>query len=99
MVSYLIGIQRGSGAAVRRFGQRFREVRHVDPGAATTLESMARECVQPAVDTGTIRLTRVEVEPNPTDRTQVDGFIEFRDLLERRRSADRRLTLQDGEVR
>lgn len=95
MVAYLIGLQRGSGGAVRAFGQRFREVRHVDGTAPITLEAHTREALKPAVDSGTVRLREVAVEVNQLDPSQVDGRIRYRDQLSTRRKQDSTLTLDD----
>lgn len=94
MVSYLIGVQRGSGAAVRDVGHRLRQLRNVDDGTATSLATLVREALRPAVDSGTARIAKIEVEINALDPTQVDGRIRYRDSLKSRKAPDDVLTLE-----
>ncbi len=92
MVQFLTSVQRGSGAAVRSFGQRFREVTHNDERASETLESFVVEALKPAVDSGTIRFERVTSVPDPEDGTQVNTVVEYIDLLAEQKNASQRKT-------
>lgn len=92
MVQFLTTVQRGSGAAVRSFGQRFREVTHNDERASETLESFVLEALKPAIDSGTVRFQRVTSAPDPEDLAQVNNVIEFTDLLADQKNANQRKT-------
>lgn len=92
IVQHLTTVQRGSGAAVRRFGQRFRDVTHNDDASQDTLASLVVEALQPAVDSGTIRFERIVVEPDAQDPTQAQLTVEYVDLLSNNKNANRRKT-------
>ena len=81
MMIEAILIQRGTGAAARDVGNRFRELTHIEPAVSVLVESMAREAVLPAEEAGVVRLVRVASEPNLDDPAQLDTFLEYRDLL------------------
>lgn len=81
LVVTLLRTQRGSGAAVLEFGQRFREVRHVDDESAVLAESLAREALQPALDAGVVDFRQLSGAANESDPTQVDVAIDYLDLL------------------
>lgn len=92
MVQFLTSVQRGSGACVRSFGQRFREVTHNDERASETLQSFVVEALQPAVDSGTVRFERISSVPDSEDATQVNNVVEFVDLLADQKNANQRKT-------
>lgn len=92
IVQHLVTVQRGSGAAVRRFGQRFREITHNDATSRETLESLVAEALKPAVDSGTIRFERIVTEADPEDPTQAQLTVEYIDLLSTNKDANRRKT-------
>jgi len=92
LVQHLLTVQRRTGASVRGFGHRLREIRHVDEHAAELVESYVREALQPGVDSGTIRLNRVEAEEDAEDPTQVNATIEYLDLSAPVRDQDRSFT-------
>lgn len=89
LVTYLLGVRRGSGAAQRSFGHRFREIRHADEQAPELLESFCREALQPGIDSETIRFRRVEAEIDAGDGTQVNATIDYVDLLASRQDRDK----------
>jgi len=84
-------VQRGTGAAVRDLGNRFREVSHVEPASIQIIESMVGEAFAAAEQAGVARLTRVAVEVDDTDPAQLATVIEYRDLLAPPETAGRRL--------
>jgi hypothetical protein len=92
LVQYLTSVQRGSGAAVRAFGQRYREVTHNDERANETMESLTREALKPGVETGTLRFERILVESDAEDPTQSQTTVEFADLLAPAKNANQRKT-------
>lgn len=94
MVSYLIGLKRGSGAAIRSFGQRFAEVSHVEEDSELTIASLAREALQPAVDSGVVRIENIELAVQAGDGTQIDGTITYRNLLATGDAQDETLSLK-----
>ena len=81
MAQFLLTVQRGSGASVRNFGQRFREITHNDGRATDSFQSFAREALRPGVDSGTLRVGRVVTTVDPADDTQAETVIEYTDLL------------------
>jgi hypothetical protein len=84
-------VQRGTGAAVRDSGNRFREVRNVESNAVEVIESMAREAFTDAERAGVAELSDVSVEVDELDTAQVNTVIEYRDLLAPRDDQTRRL--------
>lgn len=92
LVIYLLSVQRGSGASVRNFGHRLREIRHVDERAAELFESYVREALEPGTDSGLIRFRQIAADEDPEDGTQVNATVEYVDLLAPRKDAERRLT-------
>lgn len=84
-------VQRGTGAAVRDLGNRFRELTHVEAGTAELIEGMAQEAFADAERAGVAQLTRVSVTEDPSDGSQLDTVLEYRDLLAPPESAARRL--------
>lgn len=96
LVGYLIGLQRGSGAAVRFYGQRFRDLTHVDGEAKETIAGMVAEALKPATDSGTVRIEGADIAVSPGDGTQINGIINFRDLLANSGKQDRNVTLEEG---
>jgi hypothetical protein len=92
MVQFLTTVQRGTGACVRSFGQRFREVTHNDERASETLESFVIEAVKPAVESGTVRFERITSDPDNEDPNQVNNVVEYIDLLAEQKNANQRKT-------
>ncbi len=92
LATFLLTVQRGSGAAVRTFGHRFREVTHADGKAPETIESFAKEALRPGVESGTLRLERVVAEIDSGDGTQTNTQIEYIDQLAKRSDPSRRKT-------
>lgn len=84
LVSYLMSIQRGSGAAVRSFGHRLREIRQVEDQSVELVVSYLRQALEPATRAGMIRIDRVTATVNASDPTQIDPVVEYVDLLEQR---------------
>lgn len=84
-------VQRGTGAAVRELGNRYRTVSHVEPASVELIESMTNEAFADAERAGVARLTRVAVAVDESDGSQVSASIEFRDLLAPPESPGRRL--------
>ena len=84
-------IHRGTGAAVRDVGNRFRELTHIDATVAVLVDGMAREAAVPAAEAGVARLVRVVTAPNEQDPSQLDTFLEYRDLLAPAGAPTRRL--------
>lgn len=74
-------VQRGTGAAVRDQGNRYRELTHVDDEAIELVESMTREAFADAEQAGVARLVRVVAEADESDPAQINTYLEFRDLL------------------
>lgn len=89
-----VRIERGSGAAVRDLGNRFREITHVDGSGPEVVESMARQALEPAREAGVVQLVRVTVTPNADDPSELDTVIEYRDLLAPRDAENRSFTLK-----
>lgn len=92
LVVTLLRTQRDSGAAVIGFGQRFREVRHVDDQSSVLAESLAREALQPALDAGIVSFRQLSGTVNESDPTQVDVAIDYLDLLAPADQQSQRLT-------
>jgi hypothetical protein len=86
-------VQRGTGAAVRDTGQRYREITHVETNAAELVESMTREAFADAERAGVAELVEVTIEPDEIDGGQLNTVIEYRDLLAPREAPTRRLIL------
>jgi hypothetical protein len=84
-------VQRGTGAAVRELGNRFREITHVEDQAVEIIESMAAEAFAAAEAAGVARLERVTVAVDPSDPSQLETTVEYRDLLAPADAAPRRL--------
>lgn len=87
-------VQRGTGAAVRDLGNRYRQVSHVEPASTELIESMTTEAFAAAEQAGVARLVRVAVAVDATDRSQVSATVEYRDLLAPAESAERRLVFE-----
>ena len=90
---FLLSVERGSGAAVRSFGQRFRRITHNDSGAPQELEAEIRRALKPGIDTGTLRLEKVVAVADPEDPTQINLEVSYVDLLAAKRDAERRLSV------
>jgi hypothetical protein len=86
-----IRVQRGTGAAVRDTGNRYREMDTVDEGAAELADSLTREALAPAVEAGVLAIVDVAAEPDASDGSQLNVTIEYRDLLAPRAQPVRRL--------
>jgi hypothetical protein len=84
-------VQRGTGAAVRDLGNRFREITHVEDDAAELVESMTAEAFAAAEVAGVARLVQVTVGVDAADPSQLETVVEYRALLEPTESAVRRL--------
>lgn len=84
-------VQRGTGAAVRDLGNRFRELTHVEDDAPELIESMTAEAFAAAEQAGVARLVQVVVAADPIDPSQLETRIEYRALLEPGEAALRRL--------
>jgi len=84
-------VQRGTGAAVRDLGNRFRELTHVEDDAPELIESMTAEAFAAAEQAGVARLMQVVVAADPVDPAQLETRIEYRALLEPGEAALRRL--------
>jgi len=95
LVVNLLRIQRGSGAAVLEFGQRFREVRHVTTESPELVESIVREALAPASEAGIVRFDRIAAEADPSDGSQLNAGIEYIDLLAPPRDQNRRFTFTE----
>jgi hypothetical protein len=95
LVVHLLRTQRGSGAAVLEFGQRFRELTHVTSESPETVESMVREALRPASDAGVVRFKQIAAEVDPGDGSQLNAGIEYTDLLAPRHDADRTFTFTE----
>jgi|SRR5690349_10952505 len=74
-------VQRGTGAAVRDTGNRFREITHVEPSAAEVVESMTREAFADAERAGVAQLETVTIDVDAGDPSQLNATITWRDLL------------------
>src|SRR5262245_33452481 len=92
---HLLRLQRGSGAAVLEFGQRFREVRHVSRDAPEAIEASAREALAPGTEAGILRFGALAAEVEPRDPTQINAGIDYLDLLAPPRDAARRFTFTE----
>lgn len=95
LVVHLLRTQRGSGAAVLEFGQRFRELRNVTEESPELVESMAREALEPARVAGVVKFKQIEAEVDANDRTQVNTGIQYTDLLAPPRDASRTFTFTE----
>jgi hypothetical protein len=95
LVVHLLRTQRGSGAAVLGFGQRFRELTHVTSESPERVESMAVEALRPASDAGIVRFQEIEGEVDAGDGTQLNTGIRYTDMLAPRRDADRTFTFTE----
>jgi hypothetical protein len=84
-------VQRGTGAAVRDTGNRYRELRNVESNAVEVIDSMTREAFEDAARAGVAELVEVSVEVDADDPAQVNTVIEYRDLLAPRDRQTRRL--------
>lgn len=84
-------VQRGTGAAARELGNRFRELTHVEDESAEIVESMTAEAFADAEAAGVARLERVIVAVDEADPSQLSTTVEFRDLLAPTDAAPRRL--------
>jgi hypothetical protein len=84
-------VQRGTGAAVRDLGNRFRELSHVEDDAAELIESMTIEAFAAAADAGVARLVQVTVGVDAGDGSALETVVEYRDLLAPAGAAARRL--------
>lgn len=89
-----VRLERGSGAAARDLGHRFREITHVDGNGPEVVESMARQALEPAREAGVAQLVRVTVAPSAEDPSELDTLLEYRDLLAPRDAETRSLVLQ-----
>jgi hypothetical protein len=96
MAREAMAIERATGAAVRDLGQRFRFLSHVDDQSDEVLETMAREAFRPAVEAGVLSLERVYSEVDPSDGTQLNAVVEYRDLLAPPSAASRRIEFPLG---
>lgn len=95
LVVHLLRTQRGSGAAVLSYGQRFRELTHVTTESPELVESMVREALRPASDAGIVRFDQIEAEVDATDGSQLNAGIEYTDMLAPRRDAERTFTFTE----
>ena len=92
LVLYLLRVERGSGAAVRSFGQRFRAITHIEGSTPAELEQEIRRALKPGTDSGTLRFERVSATVDESDPTQMNLDVAYVDLLAPSRDAERRLT-------
>lgn len=92
LVVFLLSVERGSGACVRSFGQRFRKITHLDAAAPAEFDAEIRRALKPGTDSGTLAFDRVTSEIDAGDRTQSNLEVVFRDLLAPSRDAERRKT-------
>jgi hypothetical protein len=84
-------VQRGSGAAVRDVGHRFREITHVETTATDVVAGMTQEAFADAARAGVAELVDVTVEVDASDGAQLNTVVEYRDLLAPRDAPTRRL--------
>ena len=84
-------VQRGTGAAVRDTGHRFREITHVESNAAEVVLSMTQQAFEDAERAGVASLVDVTIEADEADGSQLNTVIEYRDLLAPRDGPTRRL--------
>jgi hypothetical protein len=91
MLIQALRVQRGSGAAVRDVGNRFREVSHIDGLGLEVITSMAREAAAHAERAGVVRVVRVTIEPDESDPSQLNTMVEYKDLLAPTDAPTRRL--------
>lgn len=84
-------VQRGTGAAARDVGNRYRELTHVEEDAVEQLLSMTREAFEPAEQAGVAELVRVQVKADDGDPSTLFVYIDYRDLLAPEASSERRL--------
>lgn len=92
LVVTLLRTERDTGAAVIGFGQRFREIRHVDDESVVLAESLTREALKPASDAGVVEFARIAGQVNPDDPTQVDAVVDYLDMLAPENKRDQRQT-------
>lgn len=92
MVIEALSVHRGTGAAVRELGQRFRFLEHVTDDAAAIIESMTRQALAPAIEAGVVELVSAVVEVDAADPAQLNLAVEFRDRLAPPAAPVRRLT-------
>ena len=95
MVVHALRTQRGTGAAVRELGQRWREITHVDDQSPELVESLTREALQLARDAGVVRLVSAAAQVDEQDPSQVNHEIKFQDLLAPPNDDVRRLTFTE----
>ena len=95
LVVTLMRTERGSGAAVLDFGQRFRDLRNVEGNTTELAESLAREALQPARDAGIVDFQALSASVNESDGTQVDVTIEYLDMLAPKQRAERTKTFTE----
>lgn len=95
LVVQLLRTERGTGAAVLEFGQRFRELRHVTTESPELVKSMVQQALAPAVGAGVVRFDGIEVAVDPSDGSQVNAAVRYTDLLAPRRDASRRFTFTE----
>jgi len=95
MVTTLLATTRGSGAAVREFGQSWREITHSDDNTPELIEGDTRRALQPGRDAGVLRLKKASSEQDASDPSQVNHVIEYTDLLAPKVDAARRLTFSE----
>jgi hypothetical protein len=76
-----LSVERGTGAAVRELGHRLRTLRNVEAGTVDLAESLAREALAPAEDAGVLEVVRVLAETDGSDPTELNFYLEYRDLL------------------
>jgi hypothetical protein len=87
-------IQRGTGAAARDLGNRYREISHVDDEGIEQIDSMTREAFQAAEEAGVARVVRISREADEGDPTELNTFIEYRSLLDPPNAPTRRLVFR-----
>lgn len=86
-----IRVQRGTGAAVRGLGNRYREITHVEDDSPEIIESMTFEAFEAAEAAGVARLVSVTAQVDDGDPSQLSTVIEYRDLLAPQGAPTRRL--------
>lgn len=78
-VAYTFKVERGTGAAARNHGHRFRDLRHQDELSEATVESLAEEAVQHLVNARLVRLERTTLDAQEGDAG--DATVVFRNLF------------------
>jgi hypothetical protein len=91
MLIQALRVQRGTGAAVRDVGNRFREITHIDGRGLEVITSMVREAAGHAERAGVVRVVRVTVEPDASDPSELNAAVEYKDLLAPADAPTRRL--------